>query len=105
MGSDGIFFVLDQACGLVVAAMAKQLAGKGRIYRVSKGGASQKAIDDLDLGVAKRVVRTIPLGVLQSDDPWSHEWLQPPPEGLAKTEDSTHVNTRRERTAEVVAPE
>mmetsp|Transcript_54366 Transcript_54366/g.156320 ORF Transcript_54366/g.156320 Transcript_54366/m.156320 type:complete len:453 (+) Transcript_54366:50-1408(+) len=74
----GRFLVLDSACGLVVAAMAQQLCGSGQVFRMYRGGCPEKALVELDLGERCSVVRPLPLEVLQSDDPWSLEWLRQP---------------------------
>lgn len=89
--SGGRFFVLDCACGLVVAAMAQQLAGSGRIYRVYRGGCPDKALQELDLGESRATVRQLPLEVLQSSDPSSHEWLRLPAEDPAQAGAAPHA--------------
>lgn len=75
----GRYLVLDNACGLVAASMAQRMAGYGKVYRVFRGSCPDKALQELDLSEAERkVVRQIPLQVLQSAEPRLHEWLQPP---------------------------
>jgi len=69
---------LDCACGLVTGALAQQLAGSGRVFRVHGSSCPDKGITELDLGVAQNVVRSIPLEVLQAKDPYFHPWLQTP---------------------------
>lgn len=81
--SGGRYLVLDSACALVVGAMAQQVAGVGEVFRAFRGGCPEKALVELDLGERRAVVKPVPIEVLQSADPWSHEWLRPPHEGVA----------------------
>eukprot|EP00928_Gymnodinium_smaydae_P027531 TRINITY_DN21270_c1_g6_i1.p1 TRINITY_DN21270_c1_g6~~TRINITY_DN21270_c1_g6_i1.p1 ORF type:complete len:460 (-),score=96.62 TRINITY_DN21270_c1_g6_i1:104-1483(-) len=73
----GRYMVLDSALGLVTGAMARQLGGLGRIFRVFSGGCSDKALTELDLGERRNVVRQIPVDVLEHSDPYGHEWTSP----------------------------
>lgn len=75
------YAVLDCACGLVMAAMARQMGGEGQIFRLFRGGCPDRALVELDdLGSTHRaVVRQLPIEVLASQEPRSHSWLQPLP--------------------------
>lgn len=80
--SGGRYFLLDCAAGLVAGAMAQQLAGSGQVFRVFHNSCPEKGLIELDLTEAELgSVRQISLEALQSEDPFSHEWLQPPVEG------------------------
>jgi len=81
--SHGRYFVVDCACGLVVAAMAQQLCGLGHIFRGYSRGCPDKGLAELDIGDARRAVHSLPLEALRSSDPWSHEWFQPSRESAA----------------------
>lgn len=99
----GHFLVLDCACGLVAAAMAQQIAGRGRVFRTFRGGCPDKGLVELDLGEAREAVRQVPLDVLQSPDPWSQEWLRAPPEIAADEEAAAaDVKVKAEARAERV---
>jgi len=78
--SGGRYLVLDCASGLVVGAIAQRLSGHGRVFRVYRGGCSDKGVNELDLGDRRCTVKPIPLDVLLSEDPSSQEWLRMPPE-------------------------
>jgi len=96
----GRYLAWDSACGLVVAAMAQQMAGCGQVFRMFRGGCPDKALSELDLGPRRAVVRPVPLEVLKSADPWSHEWLAVPaePEGEAMAEEErSRLAVRRKR--------
>jgi len=97
----GRYLLMDCACGLVAGAMAQQLSGNGRIYRVFRGGCPEKAVLELDLGEARHSIRAIPLEVVQSQDPMSHEWLRAPAEAsagaqMASEEDAAKAERARE---------
>lgn len=96
------FLVLDSACSLVVAGMAQQMNGEGKVFRAFRSGCSEKALTELDLGKRRHVVRPIPLDVIASDDPMAHEWVRPPPEAPANDttptpEDIGKLQARQDR--------
>eukprot|EP00930_Biecheleria_cincta_P028775 TRINITY_DN20057_c0_g1_i1.p1 TRINITY_DN20057_c0_g1~~TRINITY_DN20057_c0_g1_i1.p1 ORF type:complete len:432 (-),score=88.16 TRINITY_DN20057_c0_g1_i1:112-1374(-) len=95
----GRYFLLDCAAGIVAGAMAKQLAGSGRIFRVFRTGCPDKGLTELDLSEAEiGSVRQISIDALQSEDPFSHEWLQAPVEGLDPNQTRQEARkTRHER--------
>mmetsp|Transcript_36439 Transcript_36439/g.77495 ORF Transcript_36439/g.77495 Transcript_36439/m.77495 type:complete len:453 (-) Transcript_36439:170-1528(-) len=74
----GRYLIIDSAASLVVAAMAQQMAGNGKVYRVYRGGCPEKALTELDLGSRRSIVRPMPIEVLQSTDPASLEWFKGP---------------------------
>jgi len=62
----------------VTGAIAQRLAGSGQIFRTFiGGGCSDRGVLELDLRDARHVVQQLPLDVLQSSDPLSHDWAQP----------------------------
>jgi len=97
--SGGRFLLLDCASGLVAAAMAQRLSGLGRIFRVFRGGCSDRAITELDLGEGRKVVRDIPIDVLRSSDPSSQEWLRLPADLTKMGKDDTDEDARVRREA------
>lgn len=97
--SDARLLVLDCACGLVVGAIAQRLAGTGRAFRVFSGSCPDKGLLELDLGPTKSVVKTLPMDVLQSQEPLAHEWLRLP-EALVESateEDKARFQARSAR--------
>lgn len=72
----GRYLLFDAACGLVAAGMAERMHGSGRIFRIFRKSCPDKALNELDLGDRRRVVRPLHLDMLQSADPLSHQWLQ-----------------------------
>merc|ERR1712129_506357 len=81
--------------------MAQRLSGAGRVFRVFRGGCSDRAVVELDLGERRKVIRDIPIDVWQSPDPSSHEWLRPPADlaQMGKDDLAEDVRVRREARA------
>eukprot|EP00929_Paragymnodinium_shiwhaense_P081335 TRINITY_DN42537_c0_g1_i1.p1 TRINITY_DN42537_c0_g1~~TRINITY_DN42537_c0_g1_i1.p1 ORF type:complete len:439 (+),score=122.94 TRINITY_DN42537_c0_g1_i1:92-1408(+) len=90
----GNFMVLDGTMGLVAGALAQQMAGDGRVFRLFSGGCSDKALQELDMSEECRTsVRQLPLDVLQSKAPLESAWAQPPAalaEGASEEEKTRH---------------
>lgn len=93
----GRYLVLDSACSLIVGAMAQQMAGLGEVHRVYRGGYPEKSLQELDLGPWRATVWPLPVEVLQSSDPWSHEWLRQPADGIGADGDAVVAASEEER--------
>jgi len=71
----GNYLVLDCAMGLVSGAMAQQLGGQGKVFRVYSGGCSDKCIEELDLPAeVAATIQQLPLDCLESAEPLEHVW-------------------------------
>merc|ERR1719183_1006166 len=89
--------------GLVAGAMAQQMAGSGKVFRVFAAGCSDKALLELDMdGACRTSVRQIPLDVLQGSDPLASAWASMPAalEASASEEDKKRHETRTARITE-----
>lgn len=100
----GRYLVLDSACGLVVGAIAQQAAGRGKCFRLFRGGMSEKALLELDLGDRRHMVRQIPVDVLACQEPLSHNWLAMPEvprmDGEPSADDAAKFAGRQRRVAQ-----
>lgn len=103
--SGGRYLVLDCAMGLITGAMASQLGGVGRIFRVFSGGCSDKALQELDLGDRAAVVHQLPLDVLQGPDPLVHEWACLPSTAVDASKSSQGADAQEKSAADAARME
>ncbi|KAF8819642.1 eukaryotic initiation factor 3, gamma subunit protein, partial [Cardiosporidium cionae] len=101
--------VFDHSMGLLTSAVALKLQGTGKIFRISQVAMSSKIMREAPLSPAMlATIETLPLDLLDSDDPSNTEVFSPSLDGIAaeppkkrphknpKVENSTVVESTNE---------